>query len=65
MFFMVPISFVSEHVKTLYEIDLLYKEQAKALGMRLVRSVSLNTHPLFIKMADHLVEDACRKKSWL
>jgi ferrochelatase len=30
----IPISFVSDHVETLYEIDLLYGEQAKKLGFR-------------------------------
>ncbi|MFH1020869.1 MAG: ferrochelatase [Pseudomonadota bacterium] len=62
---MVPISFVSDHVETLYEIDLLYKTQAKDLGMRLARTASLNTHPLFIKGLTTLVEDACRQYSWL
>ncbi len=30
---MVPISFVSDHIETLYEIDMLYRQQAKKLGM--------------------------------
>ena len=30
----IPISFVSDHVETLYEIDLLYGDQARALGIR-------------------------------
>ena len=29
---MVPISFVSDHVETLYEIDLLYKQMARRPG---------------------------------
>jgi len=62
---MVPISFVSDHVETLYEIDIQYKEQAKELGMRLDRSASLNTHPLFIKGLARLVEDACRQHHFL
>jgi ferrochelatase len=52
---MVPISFVSDHVETLYEIDMLYKEQAKSLGMRLISSKSLNTDPLFIEALRNLV----------
>ncbi len=44
----VPISFVSDHIETLYEIDLLYKGMAEKLGMRLERAPSLNTsHSLF------------------
>ncbi|MBU2538322.1 MAG: ferrochelatase [Proteobacteria bacterium] len=62
---MVPISFVSDHVETLYEIDLPHKDQAQELGVRLVRSASLNTHPLFIAALTTLVEDACRKQGWL
>ena len=45
---MVPISFVSDHIETLYEIDILYKQQAEELGIRLRSSASLNTHPTFI-----------------
>lgn len=45
---MVPISFVSDHVETLYEINLLYKEMARDLGMRLESTESLNTDPAFI-----------------
>ena len=62
---MVPISFVSDHVETLYEIDIQYREQAKELGMRLERTGSLNTHPLFIAGLATLVKDTCAKQGWL
>jgi len=52
---MVPISFVSDHVETLYEIDILYREQAAQRGMCLQSSVSLNTNPLFIQGLKELV----------
>ncbi len=45
----VPISFVSDHIETLYEIDILYKNLARDNGIILKRIESLNTHPLFIK----------------
>jgi protoporphyrin/coproporphyrin ferrochelatase len=45
---MIPISFVSDHVETLYEINILFREEAAALGIRLEASSSLNTNPLFI-----------------
>ncbi|MBW2659452.1 MAG: ferrochelatase [Deltaproteobacteria bacterium] len=51
----VPISFVSDHIETLYEINMLYREQAKKLGMRLRPSPSLNTSPLFINCLKELV----------
>jgi ferrochelatase len=52
---MVPISFVSDHVETLYEIDMMYREQAADLGMRLERTESMNSNPLFIEALKELV----------
>lgn len=52
---MVPISFVSDHVETLYEINILYREQAAALGICLQPCPSLNTNPLFIQCLRELV----------
>ena len=54
----VPVSFVSDHVETLYEIDMLYREKAKVLGMNLLSTPSLNTHPLFICGLKELVIQA-------
>jgi len=46
----VPISFVSDHIETLQEIDILYKDLAAQLGIREFRRVAaLNLHPKFIK----------------
>jgi protoporphyrin/coproporphyrin ferrochelatase len=52
---MVPISFVSDHVETLYEIDILYYQQAKNLGITLRSSASMNTNPLFIQGLKQLI----------
>ncbi len=52
---MVPISFVSDHVETLYEIGILYRGQAAELGMRLIPCKSLNTNPLFIQGLSELI----------
>jgi len=57
---MVPISFVSDHVETLYEIDILYRQMAEDLGMQLKRSASLNTNPDFIACLRDLVLSACK-----
>ncbi len=54
----VPISFVSDHVETLYEIDILYREMAAELGMRLESTRALNSDPLFISCLRHLVRAA-------
>jgi ferrochelatase len=60
----VPISFVSDHIETLYEIDILYKDMAKSLGMRLERAESLNTSPLFISALGDIVEKGMKEAGW-
>ncbi len=62
---MVPISFVSDHIETLYEVDILYKGMAEDLGMNLRRTESLNTHPLFIGALEDLVLKKARETGWL
>lgn len=52
---MVPISFVSDHVETLYEIDILYRQQAENLGIKLRSSASLNTNPVFVDALKQLI----------
>ncbi|KGG12865.1 Ferrochelatase [Prochlorococcus sp. MIT 0601] len=45
----VPISFVSEHIETLQEIDIEYREIAKGFGIKNFRRVrALDTYPMFI-----------------
>ncbi len=45
----VPISFVSDHVETLHEIDIEHREQARSLGIHDFRMVpGLNDSPSFI-----------------
>ena len=62
---MVPISFVSDHVETLYEIDLLYRGMAEDLGMRLERSPSLNLEPEFISALKELVMEKAEQTGWI
>lgn len=54
----VPISFVSEHIETLQEIDIEYREIAEEAGIETFRRVpALNTHTGFIDdMASMVVE---------
>jgi ferrochelatase len=52
---MVPISFVSDHIETLYEISILYREMAARHHIRLEQMESLNTEPLFIDALASLV----------
>ena len=52
---MVPISFVSDHVETLYEINIQYKKLAASHNISLQASESLNTDPQFIEGLRQLV----------
>jgi ferrochelatase len=57
----IPISFVSDHVETLYEIDLQYGEVAKQRGLRTFhRMESLNDFPQFLDALADLVEPKIR-----
>ncbi|MCG2709854.1 MAG: ferrochelatase [Thermodesulfovibrionales bacterium] len=60
----VPISFVSDHIETLYEIDILYMQMAKDLGINLRRTDSLNTHPLFIEALKDIVIKNMKELGW-
>ena len=56
-----PVSFVSDHVETLYEIDMLYGDQARALGIPCFkRAESLNDFPPFLDALADLVEPKLR-----
>lgn len=55
----VPISFVSEHIETLQEIDLEYREVAEEVGITNFKRVpALNTHPMFIEALSNLTTQA-------
>ncbi len=55
---MIPVSFVSDHQETLYEMDILYGQMADALRIpRFVRAPALNTRPIFIRALASLVRD--------
>ncbi|MEH1951839.1 MAG: ferrochelatase [Nostoc sp.] len=61
----VPISFVSEHIETLQEIDIEYREVAEEAGIHNFRRVPApNTHPVFINALAQLVIDALRNPSF-
>jgi ferrochelatase len=60
----VPISFVSDHIETLYEIDILYKTLALERGIRLQRAESLNTSPLFISALKDIVFRGLKEAGW-
>lgn len=56
---MVPLSFVSDHIETLHEIDIEYREEAHQLGIPDFRRMeSLNSSPTFISCLADLVKNA-------
>jgi len=53
----IPLSFVSDHIETLYEVDMLFAEEARHRGIvEYRRPAALNTHPVFIEALARLVE---------
>lgn len=60
----VPISFVSEHIETLEEIDIEYRELAEAAGIEnFYRVPALNTHSTFIQDLTDLVVSSLNSPS--
>jgi ferrochelatase len=52
----IPISFVSEHTETLYELDIQYRELANEVGIKDFKRIpTLKTHPKFIQAIKSLV----------
>jgi ferrochelatase len=60
----VPVSFVSEHIETLYELDILYKKVADEVGIKqFTRAPALNLRPTFISALADLVEAKLNRAS--
>jgi len=56
----IPVGFVSDHVETLYDIDIAQREHAKSLGLGFYRTASLNTADSFTKALAELVLEKYR-----
>jgi ferrochelatase len=55
---MIPLSFVSDHIETLYEVDMLFADVARDAGITgYYRTPALNSHPRFIEALTELVRD--------
>lgn len=54
---MAPIGFISDHMETLYDVDVMYRKQCDAKGMRLERAESLNATPAFIETLAAVVRE--------
>ncbi len=54
----IPVSFVSEHSETLYELDYQYGKLAKESGIRSYKRIpTLKTNPTFIKALEEIVKE--------
>lgn len=52
-----PLGFVSDHVETLYDLDVELKGLAEGAGLRYFRAASLNDSPTFIRALAAVVEE--------
>ena len=55
-----PVSFVADHVETLYDIDVEIKQHAEKLGINFRRALALNNSPKFIQALKDKVQEAFR-----
>lgn len=53
----VPLGFVSDHVETLYDIDILFRKTAESLGLVFKRSASLNTSSKLMGLLAELIRN--------
>jgi ferrochelatase len=53
----VPIGFVSDHIEVLFDLDTEAKRVCDELGINMVRSATVGTHPRFIRMIRDLIEE--------
>ena len=59
----VPLSFVSDHIETLYEVDMLFADVARKAGVTgYWRTDALNASPRFIDALSGLVEDHIERR---
>lgn len=58
----VPVGFISDHLETLYDLDISLKKWANSRGIEIIRVSCLNDSPGLIKTLAHLVEGALKGK---
>lgn len=58
----VPIGFAADHVETLYDIDILFKETAAKAGVEFRRTPSLNTDQRFVGLLAGMIRKMAEKK---
>ncbi len=58
---LVPVGFVTDHVETLYDIDVVYKKKAESLGLDFKRTESFNDSPEFIEALSRIIYEKLEK----
>jgi ferrochelatase len=53
---LVPIGFLSDHMEVIYDLDVEARKEAAALGIRLARARTVETHPAMIEMIAEALE---------
>ena len=62
----VPIAFTGEHIETLQEIDILFRQRAETAGIvHFARARTVGTHPAFIGALADLAEREARARGWI
>jgi ferrochelatase len=60
-----PVAFTGEHIETLQEIDILYRERAAARGIQhWARARTVGVHPAFVDALAGLAVAAARARGW-
>lgn len=60
-----PIGFVCEHVEVLYDIDIVYQQLSRSLGVRLERIEMVHTAPQMVSGLADLIRQTAKERNWL
>jgi ferrochelatase len=61
-----PVAFTGEHLETLQELDIVYRQRALARGLKyFARARAVGTHPAFIDALAGLTRDAAAARGWI
>jgi ferrochelatase len=50
-----PIGFISDHMEVIYDLDVEAAEKASKVGLNMIRSETVGTHPVFVEMIRELI----------
>jgi ferrochelatase len=52
-----PIGFLSDHMEVMYDLDDEAQETCREIGLKMVRSATVGTHPRFVGMIRKLISE--------